>query len=150
MNKTLLTAAWAVACPLCTWPQVCSAPATPSSDAPRRDMRAASASRPLHRSGRRRPTLGIIRRAALSSLVLAPCAIAQAQGTPPTQLQPVVVTGKSSAEQVKKELQAEQAATPGGVTLVDGEGLRQRNVTSLADMLRFVPGLWAAGGSTGD
>jgi iron complex outermembrane receptor protein len=87
--------------------------------------------------------------AALSALALGPCAVAQAQSPQPAQLQSVVVTGKSLPEQAK-ELKAEQAVTPGGVTLVDGEELRQRNVTSLTDMLRYVPGLWAASGSTGD
>jgi len=88
--------------------------------------------------------------AALSALVLSPCAIAQAtpaslESTPQT----VVVTG-SAVEPARKALAAEQAATPGAVTIVDGESLRQRSVTSLADMLRYVPGLWVASGSTGD
>ncbi len=88
--------------------------------------------------------------ALLFALVLAPCAVAQAQTAQPAQLPPVVVTGKQAPDQTNRELTAEQALTPGGVSLVDGEALRQRNVTSLADMLRYVPGLWAAGGSTGD
>ena len=79
-----------------------------------------------------------------------PCAFVQAQSPQPAQLPSVVVTGKQEPDQARKELTAEQAVTPGGVTLVDAEELRQRNVTSLADMLRYVPGLWAAGGSTGD
>lgn len=87
--------------------------------------------------------------ALLSALALGPCAMAQTQSPPLTQ-QTVVVTGKQVPDQPKKDLKAEQAATPGGVTLVEAEDLRQRNVTSLADMLRYVPGLWAAGGSTGD
>ncbi len=86
----------------------------------------------------------------LGALAIAPCAVAQTQSPPQSQLPSVVVTGKQVPDQGKKELQAEQSATPGGVTLVEGEGLRQRNVTSLGDMLRYVPGLWAAGGSTGD
>ncbi len=93
-------------------------------------------------------------RALLSALVISPCAIAQTASTTPTpapqQLPAVVVTGKPEADAVKKTLQAEQARTPGGVSLVDGESLRQRNVTSLSDLLRYVPGLWAASGSTGD
>lgn len=90
-------------------------------------------------------------RAALSALALSPCvALAQAQNPPPAQLQSVVVTGERAPDKTRKALKAEQAVTPGGVTLVDAEELRQRNVNSLADMLRYVPGLWAAGGSTGD
>lgn len=92
--------------------------------------------------------------ALLSALALTPHAFAQAQATTaastPTQLQGVVVTGKAAADQVKKDITAEQAATPGAVTVVDGQDLRQRNVTSLADALRYVPGLFVASGSTGD
>jgi iron complex outermembrane receptor protein len=33
---------------------------------------------------------------------------------------------------------------PGGATLIDGESLRQRNVASFADLLRYVPGVWSA------
>jgi iron complex outermembrane recepter protein len=92
--------------------------------------------------------------AALSVLAISTCATAQTPNPPPaqtqTQTQTIVVTGKQEPDATKKGLQAEQAATPGGVTLVDGEALRQRNVTSLADMLRYVPGLWSASGSTGD
>ncbi len=86
----------------------------------------------------------------LWALALGACTVAQAQSTQPAHLPSVVITGTRVPDQTKKELKAEQAATPGGVTLVDAEELRQRNVTSLADMLRYVPGLWAAGGSTGD
>ncbi|MGM8227766.1 TonB-dependent receptor family protein [Cellvibrio sp. ARAG 10.3] len=53
-------------------------------------------------------------------------------------------------EQIKLGLETEQALTPGGVTLLDGAELYQRNVTNLADMLRYVPGMWVASGSTGD
>lgn len=34
--------------------------------------------------------------------------------------------------------------TPGGVTLIDGDILRERNVSSLSDMLRYVPGVWTS------
>eukprot|EP01137_Pigoraptor_chileana_P026194 Opistho-2@96803 len=88
--------------------------------------------------------------AVLSALVLGPCAIAQAQSPQEAQLPPIVITAERVPDQVRQALTAEQAVTPGGVTLVDGETLRQRNVTSLADMLRYVPGVWAANGSTGD
>jgi iron complex outermembrane receptor protein len=53
-------------------------------------------------------------------------------------------------EQIKLGLENEQALTPGGVSLIDGADLYQRNVSNLADMLRYVPGMWVAGGSTGD
>lgn len=63
-----------------------------------------------------------------------------------TQLQPVLVR----KQQVEVELAAEQALTPGGVTVLDGETFYERNVSTLADMLRFVPGVWAASGQMGD
>lgn len=88
--------------------------------------------------------------AALSALVFCPPVSAEAPATPPARLPDVVVTGRNTTDPVRQELAAEQAATPGAVSLVDGEGLRRRNVTNLADMLRYVPGVFAAGGSTGD
>ena len=92
--------------------------------------------------------------AALCAAVLAPCALAQAQPAPlppsPTQLAPVVIQASPYTDTAREALEAEQALTPGGVSLIDGEALRQRSVTNLADMLRYVPGLWAAGGATGD
>lgn len=93
---------------------------------------------------------------AIAALALVPCAAVQAQdpqnpqAPQEAQLPSVVVTSRQAPDRVPAELAAEQAATPGGVTVVDGEGLRQRNVTSLADLLRYVPGVWAASGSTGD
>ncbi|WP_127999484.1 TonB-dependent receptor family protein [Piscinibacter defluvii] len=88
--------------------------------------------------------------AALSALVLSPCVLAQdLVSSSQTTLPSVQVTG-AGADPVRRAITAEQAATPGAVTVVDGEGLRQRSVTTLADMLRYVPGLWVASGSTGD
>jgi iron complex outermembrane receptor protein len=40
------------------------------------------------------------------------------------------------------------ARVPGGVSVVDIEELKQRNVSSLADVMRYVPGVWAVS-STG-
>jgi iron complex outermembrane receptor protein len=54
-------------------------------------------------------------------------------------LDTVVVT----AERLAGELEAERAATPGAVTIIDGNTLNERSVTQLADMLRYVPGVWA-------
>lgn len=39
---------------------------------------------------------------------------------------------------------------PGGVAVVDAEELRQRSVTSLADMLRYVPGVWSVSDTGND
>ena len=93
-------------------------------------------------------------RAALCAAVLAPCALAQspppAPAREPAQLPTVVIQVDRTTDETRQALEAEQALTPGGVSLVDGESLRQRSVISLGDMLRYVPGLWAASGSTGD
>ena len=55
----------------------------------------------------------------------------------------VVVTG----ELVKAEIEAKRALTPGGVTIVEGEELFRRQINGLADMLRYVPGVWAESSS---
>ncbi|MDO6426554.1 TonB-dependent receptor [Thalassotalea sp. 1_MG-2023] len=53
-------------------------------------------------------------------------------------------------QQKKLLIESEAALIPGGVSLVNGDDLYQRNVANLADMLRYVPGMWVASGSTGD
>jgi len=73
-------------------------------------------------------------------------AFAQSQ---PDAVPTVVVTGQAP-EQAKKELEAEQERTPGGVSLVERDQLLQRNVANIADMLRYVPGVWAASSSGSD
>jgi iron complex outermembrane receptor protein len=55
----------------------------------------------------------------------------------------VVVSG----ERARTEVEARRAATPGGVTVIEGEELYRRQVTGLADMLRYVPGVWAESSS---
>lgn len=47
-------------------------------------------------------------------------------------------------------LEQELSLTPGGVTLVDSAELYERNISSMADMLRYVPGVWATSSSGGD
>lgn len=95
--------------------------------------------------------------ALIGALALLPCAQAQSPSTPAFAPQLPAVTVRASSEgtdsgaqQLQQQLAAEQTATPGGVTLVDGEALKQRSVTSLADVLRYVPGLWTVAGTTGD
>ena len=51
----------------------------------------------------------------------------------------VVVTG----ERLKAEIEAQRALTPGGVTVVDGNELYSRHISGIADMLRYVPGMFA-------
>ncbi|MBU85441.1 TonB-dependent receptor [Alcanivorax sp.] len=67
-------------------------------------------------------------------------------------LAPVTVEGsaENAAAETPIELQREQALTPGAVTLLDTQTLNERNVVSIGDMLRYVPGIWTATGATGD
>jgi iron complex outermembrane recepter protein len=81
-----------------------------------------------------------------SSLALAAGAAQAQQSAPVTTMDTVVVTAEILADQ----LDAERALTPGSVTTVDGEEFYQRNVTSLADVLRYVPGVWAESVSGSD
>jgi iron complex outermembrane receptor protein len=53
-------------------------------------------------------------------------------------------------ERVHAELLHEQTLTPGKVSVVDSKDLEHRNVSNLEDALRYVPGVWAASGSTAD
>jgi iron complex outermembrane recepter protein len=79
-------------------------------------------------------------------------ALAQAQAqaaetrAPADPLETIVIT----AQRIKDDVEAEQALTPGGVSIVDGEELYRRNVTNLADMLRYVPGVWSESSSGSD
>ena len=62
-------------------------------------------------------------------------------------VQPLKESVIVTAEQVKAEIEAQRALTPGGVTIVDGDELYRRHVNGLADMLRYVPGVWAESSS---
>ena len=50
----------------------------------------------------------------------------------------------------RQPLRDEQALTPGGVTVLDGESFHQRPVANIADALRYVPGVWAVSSAGGD
>ena len=43
-----------------------------------------------------------------------------------------------------RALQGDVDLTPGGITLLDTDTLREKNAASLADLLRYVPGVWSA------
>jgi len=49
-----------------------------------------------------------------------------------------------------KAASAEVAITPGGIELIDMEQFRERNVSSLADILRIAPGIWSTSDSGND
>ena len=53
---------------------------------------------------------------------------------------------RSTAQRIKDEIEAQQALTPGGVTVIDGEELFQRSVSNMTDLLRYVPGVWSQSG----
>lgn len=50
-------------------------------------------------------------------------------------------------ELARAEVEEHRAATPGGVTVVEVEDLYRRHTNGLADMLRYVPGVWAESAS---
>jgi iron complex outermembrane receptor protein len=86
-------------------------------------------------------------RAALAATIA--CAIGSAkaqQREPSSNLDTVVVT----AQKLAQEIEAERAMTPGSVTVLDGEDLYERSVTNLADVLRYVPGVWSESVSGSD
>lgn len=89
-------------------------------------------------------------RAVAAALTVLPCAFANAQTTLPGTLAPVTVSAQRDGDQSRQQAEAERSLTPGAVSVIEAEDLRQRNVSSLADMLRYTPGVWAASGMTGD
>ncbi|MDQ2640748.1 MAG: TonB-dependent receptor [Pseudomonadota bacterium] len=68
------------------------------------------------------------------------CTGARAEATRTEQaLDPIVVT----AQRLHARPATDPGLTPGAITVLDGLDLQQRSVTQLADLLRYVPGLWA-------
>lgn len=88
--------------------------------------------------------------AVATALALCSWSPVQAQVEPAGTLPAVTISADREGDAAHRQVQAEVEATPGGVTVVEGEGLRRRNISSLADMLRYTPGVWAASGFTGD
>jgi iron complex outermembrane receptor protein len=64
---------------------------------------------------------------------------------PPSTIETIVVTGTQTSIETAR---ADAAATPGGVDVIDMDDFRERNVSNLADVLRYVPGVWS-GSHTG-
>jgi iron complex outermembrane receptor protein len=90
---------------------------------------------------------------ALQPLRLAPLALLLASGLAATAAQadhaqnpggPTMETVEVHGERLRTDLLREQSLTPGGVTLIDIETLFQRNISNMADLLRFTPGVWSA------
>jgi len=60
------------------------------------------------------------------------------------QLEVIALAGiVVSAEQQLAEIEAQRDVTPGGVTILDVKDMTERPINGLADMLRYVPGVWA-------
>lgn len=72
-------------------------------------------------------------------LCLQPAPGLAAEPAPATTLDTIEVT----AERIGAAIEAERAVTPGAVTLIDGDTLHERRVSQLAELLRYVPGVWA-------
>ena len=89
-------------------------------------------------------------RAMAAALAVLLCAFAHAQNTLPSTLAPVTVSAERDGDLSRRQVEAERGVTPGAVSVIEADDLRERNVSSLADMLRYTPGVWAASGMTGD
>ena len=76
---------------------------------------------------------------ATSALLLSLSVAHAGEPAPVPTLDTVVVT----AQRLQDDIDAERAATPGSVTILDATAFQQRSVTQLGDMLRYVPGVWA-------
>lgn len=77
--------------------------------------------------------------AGATALLLANVAHAAQSGD---TLEEVIIT----AQRIKESLRAEQSRTPGAVTVIDGADLYERSITSMTDLLRYVPGVWSESG----
>ncbi|MDX1385732.1 MAG: TonB-dependent receptor, partial [Thermoanaerobaculia bacterium] len=62
-------------------------------------------------------------------------------------VQPLKETISVTEDLARAEVEEQRAATPGGVTIVDVADLESRHTNGLADMLRYVPGVWAESAS---
>jgi iron complex outermembrane receptor protein len=81
------------------------------------------------------------------SLFLASYVTGAAEAVTDERVERIVVIGSASdADPAQREV----ALTPGAVSLVDIDAFGERNVSSLADVLQYVPGVWAASDSGSD
>jgi len=71
-----------------------------------------------------------------------PLALPQSRAAEPTEPQ-VLPTVVVNAERIEAGIEAERSATPGAVTLIDADTLKERQVSQLSDMLRYVPGVYS-------
>lgn len=91
-------------------------------------------------------------------LLLAPPSLGTAQPSadeaatdaPATPVETIHERIDVTAGQTEAEAEKRRAATPGGVSLVDSTEANERSVTGLAELLRYVPGIWAESAFGGD
>lgn len=79
----------------------------------------------------------------LAAVLAALPMLALAEHNETIHLDEVGVTAPREPQSLLNEIEAERSATPGAVTVIDGESLQTRNVGNLSDMLRYVPGVYA-------
>ena len=84
-------------------------------------------------------------RAPLAALgALCACVAAADEGAPQADgrdLETIIVTGRESGASADR---TSVALIPGGASFIDMQAARERNIASLADALRYVPGVWSA------
>ncbi|MEQ1598635.1 MAG: TonB-dependent receptor [Methylotenera sp.] len=85
----------------------------------------------------------MINRQLLMAVIAALPMLANAEHNETIHLDEVGVTAPRETQSLWDDIEAERSATPGAVTAIDGESLQTRNVGQLADMLRYVPGVYA-------
>jgi iron complex outermembrane receptor protein len=86
--------------------------------------------------------------ACCASLLVANAVQAQtSQSEAETPIDTIVVIGTQNDIEAAR---AEAALTPGGISLVDLDDYRERTVSNLADVLKYVPGIWSTSNSGSD
>jgi iron complex outermembrane receptor protein len=77
--------------------------------------------------------------AATAAAALSPVPAPAAEPPAPARIETILVT----AQRVAEDIASERAATPGAVTTLDADALDERGVTQLAELFRYVPGVWS-------
>lgn len=91
----------------------------------------------------------LIRSPLSHAILLALCATHAQAKDAAIGLAPITVTDKVQSAQKKAEIKTaavrnEAKASAGGVTVVNIDEMRNRNVSNIADFFRYTPGVWAA------
>ena len=78
------------------------------------------------------------------------CFLVIAEEISTVEFDPMIIREERFSNLGFKAEKVEASLTPGGISLVDGLELRNRNISSLADMLHYVPGVWITSDSGTD